>query len=81
MYALWEEGKAYASREYFPLNRRLLVWSITGLWMLALLLCAAVKFVSAMAEAEEAVEWTIIAAIAAVGNRRRMQCWRTRACS
>jgi hypothetical protein len=41
---------------------------MVALWLLALLLCAGVKFFTALGEAKEKVEWTILGAIVIVGS-------------
>jgi hypothetical protein len=51
------------------------VWSLVGIWVLALLLYIAVSFFSGVGHAD--VEWAIIAAIAIVGKWKMMQFWST----
>ena len=73
IYGLWQENHSSKKREYFSGNRKLALWSIVVVWILAVLLGLGGQLLGGFIS-EQAVEWTLIVVIALASKAYVTQC-------
>lgn len=70
---MWQENYSSRKREYFGDNRKLVLWSIGVVWVVAVLLCVGGQLLGELIS-EQVVEWTLIAVIAVASKANVTQC-------
>ena len=73
IYGLWQENHSSARKEYFGANKKLVLWSIVAVWVIAILLCVAGQLLGELVP-EHAVEWAMIAVVAVASKANVTQC-------